>query len=96
VEFLHENSLNALARQFRSQNKPKEGLALMSLAVEFHPNEAWLWNNLADMYENSGNKREAIRCCEKVLELLKDFRGPEQSFNERIKRSSAARLQRLQ
>lgn len=95
VEFLHQNSLNALARQFRSQNKPAEGLALMTLAVEFHPREAWLWNNLADMYENSGNKPEAIRCCEKVLELLKDFKGSEQSFNERIRRSSAARLARL-
>jgi hypothetical protein len=95
VEFLHENSLNALARQFRSKNKPVEGLALMKLAVELHPQEAWLWNNLADMYDNSGNKLEAIRCSEKVLELLKNFKGSEQSFNNRIRRSSASRLERL-
>ena len=95
VEFLHQNSLNALARQFRSQNRPAEGLALMSLAVEFHPREAWLWNNLADMHDNSGNKRDAMVASEKVLELLKDFKGSEQSFNERIRRSSMARLERL-
>ena len=95
VEFLHENSLNALARQFRSQNRAAEGLALMKLAIEFHPREPWLWNNLADMYDNSGNKEEAIRSSEKVLELLKDFKGSEQSFNERIRRSSALRIERL-
>jgi tetratricopeptide (TPR) repeat protein len=95
VEFLHENSLNALARQFRSKNMPAVGLALMNLAVEFHPEEAWLWNNLADMYDNSGNKAEAIRCSEKVLDLLKHHKGSEQSFNERIRRSSSSRLARL-
>lgn len=95
VDFLHENSINALARQFRSQNRPAEGLSLMKLAVQLHPGEAWLWNNLADMYENSGNISEAMRCCEKVLDLLKDFKGSEQSFNERIRRSSTSMLTRL-
>jgi dienelactone hydrolase len=95
AEFLHENALNASARQLAAQNKPKEGLALMHLAVELHPQEAWLWNNLADMHDNAGNKADAIKYSEKTLELLKDVAGTGQSFNERIKRGAAARLERL-
>ena len=95
ADFLHQNNLNQLARQFVTENKSKEGLALMELAVELHPKEAWLWNNYADMQETAGNKDVAIRSSEKVLELLKDANGTDQSFNSRVKRSSAARLERL-
>jgi tetratricopeptide (TPR) repeat protein len=95
AEFTHENVLNQLAREYSRQNKPKEALALMKLSTEFHPKEAWLWNNLASMQEDLGNIPEAIRCSEQALEILKDFKGTEQSFNERIRRSSASRLERL-
>lgn len=67
----------------------------MQLAVEFYPQQTWLWNNLADMQENMGNKEEAIRCSEKVIELLKDFKSTEQSGGERLRRSSMQRLERL-
>ncbi|HYF31750.1 MAG TPA: tetratricopeptide repeat protein [Chitinophagaceae bacterium] len=95
ADFLHENILNALARQYRGQDKRKEGLALMQLAVEFYPDRAWLWNNLADMHEAFGNKEEAIHCSEKVAAMLAGDKGNAQSFNQRILRSSQERLKRL-
>lgn len=95
AEFLHENSLNALARQYRAQGKWPEGLSLMQLAVELYPDRAWLWNNLADMQEGHGNKAEAIRCSEKVTSLLANDTGNAQSFNQRVLKSSQDRLKRL-
>ncbi|MBD2699069.1 hypothetical protein IC229_00355 [Spirosoma sp. BT702] len=93
--FLHQNNLNAQAQLLQSQKKPNETIALMNFATEVYPKEAWLWNNLAGMHEDFGDKLAAIRCSEKVLDVLVDFRGAEMSFNERVRRSAQARLQRL-
>ncbi len=95
ADFIHQNALNQFARQYNSQGKSTEGIALMQLAVEFYPQQSWLWNNLADMQENAGNKEEAIRCSEKVTTLLAADTGAEQSFSQRILRSSQERLKRL-
>jgi dienelactone hydrolase len=93
--FLHENAINQLAHTFRRQNKPDVALTLMKFATEAHPREAWLWNNLASMQEDFGNKPEAIRYSEKVLEMLPATEATDMSFDARIRRHSAARLERL-
>lgn len=93
--FLHQNNLNRLSQVFQSQNKRREAIALMDFATEVYPREAWLWNNLASLHEDFGNGPEALRHSEKVLAVLADFRGTEMSFNERIRRSAQARIQRL-
>ena len=67
----------------------------METEVEFYPQQAWLWNNLADMQESFGNKDEATRCSEKGIMILADDMEAEQSFNQRILRSSQERLKRL-
>ena len=95
ADFIHQNALNQFGRQYHAQGKSAEGLSLMQLAVEFYPQQAWLWNNLADMQENTGNKEEAVRYSEKVTTLLAGDNGAEQSFNQRILRSSRERLKRL-
>jgi len=95
ADFIHENVLNQFARQYQSRGRSAEGLLLMELAVEFYPDQIWLWNNLADMQEILGNKEEAIRCSEKVILLLANDRGAEQSFGQRILRTSLERLKRL-
>lgn len=95
AEFIHENALNQSARDLEAQNQRKQGLALMSLAVEYYPQQAWLWNNLSSMQEDEGNTVEAIRCAEKVVTLLADDKGNEQSFNQRILKSAQARLKRI-
>jgi tetratricopeptide (TPR) repeat protein len=95
AEFLHENVLNQLARDYRAQEKKEQAMGLMKLAVELHPKEAWLWGNLADMQESFGNIPDAISSSEKVVELLKDYKGTELSYNERVRRSALATLKRL-
>jgi hypothetical protein len=47
------------------------------------------------MQEDLGLKEDALISSEKAVELLSDYQGSELSFNERIKRSSAARVKRL-
>jgi tetratricopeptide (TPR) repeat protein len=93
--FLHENAINQLAYTFKRQNKPDDALLLMKFATEVHPKEAWLWNNLASMQEDIGNKDEAIRYSERVLEMVPATDATDMSFNARIRRNSAARLERL-
>jgi hypothetical protein len=95
AEILHENILNLLARQFLREEKKDTGLAMMKFAAELHPREAWIWNNLGSMQEDLGLKDDALISSEKAFELLSGYQGSELSFNERIKRSSAARIKRL-
>ena len=47
--------------------KIREAKALLSLAAEFHPDEAWVWNNLASFEEDYGDKEEAIKASQKVV-----------------------------
>lgn len=95
AELVQANILNAMAQQLRRENKHKESLPLMYLAVELHPGEAWVWRNLSGMVESDGNKTEALRCAEKAVTILKDFQGTETSFNGRIRKSAQEIVQRL-
>lgn len=95
AEFLHQNVLNQLAWELKSEGKTDEPLKLLAFATELYPEEAWLWNNLASMHEDFGHKEEAIAHSRKVVDLLKDFEGPEMSFDARIRRHAVARLERL-
>lgn len=93
--FIHQNALNQTSRVLRDQGELKDAITLMQLAVELHPAEAWLWLNLSDMQEAGGDIPGAIQSCEKVMDVLKDFAGLEQSFNGRIRRSAQGTLKRL-
>jgi len=93
--FIHENDLNRVSQEFAERNKQREAIELMKLAIEFHPGRAWLWNNLASTEEDFGKKEDAIRNSEKVVEMLKDFKGEPSSFEGRIRRSANDRLARL-
>ena len=95
AEVLHENILNMLSQQYMRQKKEKESLAIMKFATELHPNAAWLWNNLGSLQEDLGFKEDALLSSEKVIALLANDQGTELSFNQRIKRSSEARIKRL-
>lgn len=93
--FIHENDLNRLSQEFAERKKPLEAIELMKLAIEFHPGQAWLWNNLASTEEDFGKMEDAIRDSEKVVYMLKDFKGEPSSFDGRILRSANDRLSRL-
>lgn len=95
AEVLHENILNMLSQQYGREKKEKESLAMMKFATELHPNAAWLWNNLGSLQEDLGLKEDALQSSEKVVALLTNDQGTELSFNQRIKRSSEARIKRL-
>lgn len=91
----HENQLNFLASQYSSQGNNTEAVALMRLAVEFYPNEAWLWLNLAGYLEANKNVGDAIHACATALRLLANDNSSAGSFNGRIKTSAQAMHDRL-
>lgn len=95
AEFIHQNVLNQLSYNFRQEQKVREAKALLSLATEFHPQEAWVWNNLGSLEEDYGDKEAAIKASQKVLEILDHGGGHEPSFDLRIRKSAADRLERL-
>lgn len=95
AEVLHQNILNMLSQQYVREKKEKEGLAMMKFAAELHPKEAWIWNNLGSLQEDLGLKQDALTSSEKAVELLQNDKGTDLSFNQRIKRSSEARVKRL-
>jgi tetratricopeptide (TPR) repeat protein len=77
------------------EKKEKESLAMLKFATELHPKAAWVWNNLGSLQEDLGFKDEALGSSQKAVDLLEDDKGTELSFNQRIKRSSEARIKRL-
>lgn len=95
AEVLHENILNMLSQQFMREKKEKESLAMLKFATELHPKAAWVWNNLGSLQEDLGFKDEALASSQKAVDLLEGDNGTELSFNQRIKRSSEARIKRL-
>jgi tetratricopeptide (TPR) repeat protein len=95
AEFLQRNSLLQLSGQFKRQKKIKEAVALTNFTIELFPGVPFIWLDLADLYEADGNIPEAIRCCEKIIELLKDVNGSPNSFDARIKNAALETLKQL-
>ena len=63
-------NLNGLAYTFLNEKKYKEAIAIFSLNTEFHPDDANLFDSLAEGYELSGDKENMKKTAVRVMDLL--------------------------
>jgi len=63
-------NLNGLGYTFLNEKKYKEAIAIFSLNTEFHPDDANLFDSLAEGYELSGDKENMKKTAVRVMDLL--------------------------
>ena len=62
--------LNPLGYQFLNEGKYAEAIEIFSLNIRLHPEDANLFDSLAEGYERSGDKEHMKQASSKVIELL--------------------------
>jgi len=67
--FESDQVLNEFGQSLLDSSKTDEALRVLKLNVEKFPQSSSAWSSLAAAYVQSGNKPEAIKSCEKSLEL---------------------------
>lgn len=92
---IREDILNANAYWLLRNNKQAEGLEAFKLMVETYPASANAHDGLADAYEATGNKAEALRNAEKTLELLQKDTTINEQFKARVRASAEEKVKRL-
>lgn len=92
---IREDILNANAYWLLRNNKQAEGLEVFKLMVETYPASANAHDGLADAYEATGNKAEALRNAEKTLELLQKDTTSNEQFKARVRASAEEKVKRL-
>jgi len=65
--------LNRAAREWASQKRIDDALALLKVAVELHPKSAQLNDALGDLYQQKGQKELARQAYEKAVEADPNF-----------------------
>ena len=92
---IREDILNANAYWLLRNNNQAEGLEAFKLMVETYPASANAHDGLADGYEATGNKGEALRNAEKTMELLQKDTTMNEQFKARVRASAEEKIKRL-
>jgi CubicO group peptidase (beta-lactamase class C family) len=66
---LEESDINDLGFILSGKNQKKEAIDILQYNQETHPNSADAYENLAEEYDNSGDKARAIQNYKKAIEL---------------------------
>jgi D-alanyl-D-alanine carboxypeptidase len=64
-----EVELNGLAYSYLYGGLPSESIAVFRLNAEMYPNSWACWDGLGEALEQTGSKKEALQCFQRVLEI---------------------------
>jgi len=81
--------LNNLGSNFLLEKKYDESIQVFKLNVQIHPDDANLWDSLAEGYEATGDKENTKKASQQVLDLLNkkpSLTNPEKSLKETAER----------
>jgi tetratricopeptide (TPR) repeat protein len=92
---IREDVLNANAYWLLQHDHMPEALETFKLMVESYPESPNAYDGLADAYEASGNKQEAIKNAETCLQKLDKAANIDPQFKERIRQSANDKIKRL-
>jgi tetratricopeptide (TPR) repeat protein len=81
-----EAELNSLGRRYLSENKTNEAIDVFKRNVKAHPDSWSVYDNLAQAYEKSGDKKLAMENYNKAMKMVTD---------EKTKKRIADTLQKL-
>ena len=69
-------NLNSLGYTFLNEKKYNEAIAVFNLNIEFHPDDANLFDSLAEAFELSGDKENMKKNAVRVMDLLSKKSNP--------------------
>ena len=92
---INESTLNNLGYEHFNNKNYALAVDILRLNIEAHPNSANTYDSLAEVYERSGNKEEAVKYYKKVLEVLPKDIITEEQFKERLKANAQKKLTEL-
>jgi hypothetical protein len=90
-----ESELNQLGYQLLNHGKVQEAMAIFKLNAEVYPRSANVYDSLADAYKAAGETQLAMRCYEKVLELLSGNTHYTEAFRQRLEKNARDGLKQL-
>ena len=82
---------NGMGYGFLNEKKYKEAISIFKLNTELHPNDANLFDSLAEAYELSGDKERMKTTSVAVIEML-DKKGSLSDFEKGLKANAEKRL----
>lgn len=91
-----EGTFNFFGYQELRENRPEDAVLFFRLNAEAHPNSANCWDSYADGCQAAGDVEEAIRCYQKVLEVIDRDPNASDQLKEQLRNNAEQGLERLQ
>jgi pimeloyl-ACP methyl ester carboxylesterase len=92
---VNERVLNTLGYALLGSGQLSQAINVFRLNVEAHPTSANAYDSLADAYVRNGNKIEAIKQYEKVLEVLTNDKNASEEEKKSLRKTALEGLKRL-
>ncbi|HXE91328.1 MAG TPA: cytochrome P460 family protein [Terriglobales bacterium] len=90
-----EDGLNGLGYRLLNARRNQDAIAVFSLATREFPQSANAFDSLADAYEQSGNREQALTAAQKSLALALAARDMDANLQAQIVRAAQERIARL-
>jgi CubicO group peptidase (beta-lactamase class C family) len=90
-----ENRLNNLGYGLLRQKEYDKAISMFKINIELYPDSANTYDSLAETYMEKGDKKNAIKYYELVLEKIPTDPRPDKEFLESLKINAEARLKKL-
>jgi dienelactone hydrolase len=91
-----EGTMNALGYGYLQSGRAEAALAIFRMNAETYPNSANCWDSWSDAYQAVGDTAGAIRCYQRVLEVLPADSTADNNLREILRVNATQGLERLQ
>ena len=95
ADVFKEPGLNALGYRLLGAKRNQDAVAVLSLVTREYPQSPNAFDSLADAYEQSGDREQALAASRKELELAEVAKEMNPQLRERIIRAGTERIERL-
>jgi len=90
-----ENRLNNLGYRLLRQKEYDKAISMFKINIELYPDSANSYNSLAETYMAKGDKKNAVKYYEIVLEKIPADPRPDKEFLRSLKTNTESKLQKL-
>jgi len=93
--FIAENRINNLGYRLLRQKEYDKAISMFKINTELYPDSANSYDNLAEAYMAKGDKKNAVKYYEIVLEKIPADPRPDKEFLRSLKTNTESKLQKL-
>ncbi|MGH8459722.1 MAG: cytochrome P460 family protein, partial [Nevskiales bacterium] len=95
ADVFRESGLNALGYRLLSNQRRGDAIAILALVTSEFPQSSNAFDSLADAYEQSGDREQALIASRKALELAPADKSLNSGMQEQVARGARERIARL-